>query len=70
VKAAGGVEEDWQLVVDEFAAVVGEDGRPAGQACAVLLAAAGGKPFNAAAVYEYGAADCGVAGTSGMDSAA
>ena len=39
-----------QLVADELAAAAGEDGRPADQARAVLLAAAGGEPSDAAAV--------------------
>ena len=40
--AAGTAEEDRELVADEFAATVGEDGRTTGKACAVLLAAASG----------------------------
>ena len=39
------------------AATVGEDRRPVGQARAVLLAAAGGKLFDAAAVWGDGATD-------------
>jgi len=35
------------LVADQLAAAVGEDGRAAGKACAVLLADAGGRTFDA-----------------------
>jgi len=31
-----------------------------------IIGGAGGKPLNAAAVCEYGAADCGVAATNGL----
>src|ERR1019366_8565270 len=50
VAEAGAAEADRELVVDELAATVGEDRRQADQACAVLLAAAGGEPSEAAPV--------------------
>jgi len=67
VAAAGAAEEDRQLVADEFAAAAGEDRWAVGEARPLLLAAASGKPSDAGAVCEYGAADCGVAGTSGIE---
>ncbi len=33
-------QEDWELVVDEFAAALGEERRTAAETCALLLAAA------------------------------
>ena len=36
--ATGAAEENQQLVANELAAAVGEDGRTLGEACAVLLA--------------------------------
>lgn len=48
---------DRELVVDELAATVGKDRGQADQACAVLLAAAGGEPSDQAAVWERGTAD-------------
>ncbi len=41
VAAAGAATENRQLVVDELAAAVGENGRTAGQARPVLLVAPG-----------------------------
>ena len=67
VAAAGAAEEDRQLVADEFTAAAGENGRPIGQARAVLLAAAGGKRPDAAAVRGDGATDCGLAGEDWLD---
>jgi len=54
VATAGAAEEGRQLVADEFTAA-GGDRRPAGEARAALLAAAGGKRPNAAAVRGDGA---------------
>jgi hypothetical protein len=54
--------EDRELVTDEFAATAGEDRRPVDQAREVLLAAAGGKPTDTAAVRGDGAKDCRLAG--------
>ena len=46
-------EEDWELVADEFAAALGEDGRTAGETCAVLLAAVGRRASHAAAFWQH-----------------
>ena len=46
-----------ELVPNKFAAAVGEDGRTAGQACPVLLVAAGGKPFDEAFICQHAGAD-------------
>lgn len=43
VTTAGAAEEDRELVVDEFAAAVGEDGRATGETCSLLPAAASGR---------------------------
>ena len=59
--AAGAASEDRQLVADEPATTIGQDGRPADQSRTVLLAAAGGEPFDAAAVREHGVPDRGAA---------
>ena len=48
VATTGAAEEDRELVPDEFAAKAGENGRAAGETRTVLLAAAGGKPSDAA----------------------
>ena len=47
VAAAGPASRDRRLVSDQPAAAVGEDGRAAGKACAVLLDDAGGRTFDA-----------------------
>lgn len=39
--SASVAQKDWKLVVNEFAAELGEDRRTAGEACALVLAAAG-----------------------------
>ncbi len=46
--------------------MTGEDRRTAGQTCALLLAIAGGKPSDEAAVWEYGVADRLAAAASGV----
>jgi len=46
-------------VPDELAAAIGEDGRAAGEACAVLLAAAGQEPPDATPVRNDAPADLG-----------
>src|ERR1035437_10486625 len=51
--ATGTSAEDWQLVFDELAAAVGEDGRTAGETCPVLLAMVGREPSDAAAVCQH-----------------
>jgi hypothetical protein len=57
VAAAGAAAEDRRLVAEEFAAAVGENGWPVDQARPLLLAAAGGKSPNAAAVRGDGVKD-------------
>ena len=49
------------MVADQLAAKAGEDWRAMGETCPLLLAASGGKQSNAAAVWEQGAAYCGLA---------
>ena len=49
------------MVLDQLAVTTGEDGRPVGETCTVLLAAIGGKASDGAAVWQYGAADHGAA---------
>jgi hypothetical protein len=46
VATAGATQEDRQLVADELAAAVGEDGRSAAETCPLLLAAFGREPSN------------------------
>ena len=55
--AAGVTKANRELVAHELAATAGEDGRTAGKTCALLLAAAGGEPPDAASLWEHGAAD-------------
>lgn len=47
VAAADPTSRDRRLVSDQPAAAFGEDGRAAGEACAVLLDDAGGRTFDA-----------------------
>ena len=58
---------DRQLVVDEPAAAIGEDGWATGQARPVLLAAAGREPSDQAALRGDGRKDRRVAGADGVD---
>jgi len=67
VAATGAAEEDRELVPDELAAAVGEDGWAAGETRPVLLAASGGEPPDAAVVREHGAADRGAASAGGVE---
>src|ERR1043166_5772797 len=67
VPAAGAAGEDRQLVTDQLAETVGEDRWQAGEACPVLLAAAGGESSDAAGVRKHGAADRGAAGADGVN---
>jgi hypothetical protein len=60
-------EMERQLVADEFAAAVGQDGWAADQACWVLLVATGGRASDTAAVQGDGAKDCRLAGGDGVD---
>jgi hypothetical protein len=57
--------DNWSL--DEFAAEAGQNQRPLDQARAVLLAAASGKPSDAAAVRGDRAKDCRFTGGDGLD---
>ena len=61
VAAAGAAEEDRSLVADQLAAAAGEDGRPVGEACALLLAAVSGRSSDAAGVRGDFAAHLGAA---------
>jgi hypothetical protein len=65
--AAGVAEPDRQLVVDEPAAAIGQDGWPIGQARAVLLAALGREPSDQAAFWGDGGTDRRLAGGDGVD---
>src|SRR2546422_1095232 len=69
VAAFGVAAQDCQLVADEPAAAVGEDGRPAAETRPVLLAAAGREPSNAAALWGHGKADRFAALARGVESA-
>ena len=61
VAAARTAEQDQELVPDELATQVDEDRRSAGQARAVLLAAAGRRAFEPQAVRRHAAQDLGAA---------
>ena len=63
VAAARTAEQDQELVADELATQVDEDRRSAGQARAVLLAAAGRRAFEPQAVRRHAAQDVGAAAT-------
>ena len=56
--------EDQGVVVDQFTATLGEDGRTVGETRPVLLAAVGREPSDAAAFRGDGATDRGVVGSS------
>ena len=64
--AAGVAQANRELVADQFAAAAGQDGGTAGKTCALLLATAGGRASDAAAVWEHGGTDCGAAVASGV----
>ncbi len=63
---ARAAETDRHVVVDEPAAAVDEDGRPACETCAVLLAIAGGRASDADSVRSDPAAADGAVGASGV----
>ncbi len=63
VAVAGAADEDRELVVDEFAATAGEDGRAVGKACPLLPVDAGGEPSEPPSVWKHGAADRCIGGT-------
>ena len=57
VAAAGIAAKNRELVPDELAAAIGEDGRKVGETCPVLLVAAGGKPFDETFICQHAGAD-------------
>ena len=56
VAAAGAAAANWQLIVDERATTIGQDGWQADQARPVLFAAADREPSDAAVVCKHGSA--------------
>jgi hypothetical protein len=66
VAAADVAQAHRELVADQLAATVCEDGRTAGETCALLLAFAGGEPSDEAALWEHGAADCDAVASGGI----
>ena len=66
VAAAGVAQGNRELVADQLAATTGEDGWTAGETCSLLLAFSGGRTSDAAAVWEYGAADRGAVASGGI----
>src|ERR1039457_3700261 len=64
--AAGAARADREVVADQLAAAPGETRRAFNQACALLLAAAGGESSDAAAVWLHAAEDRGAAVASGI----
>jgi hypothetical protein len=69
VATAGAAEGNRHMVIDQLAAAAGEDGRAAGKARPLLLAAVGGEPPDAAPVWKHTAADRGFAAASRVGSA-
>ena len=65
VAALGAAQQNRQLVANQIAAPIGEDGRPVGQARTLLLIP-GRKSFDAAAVWQYGAAKLGATAACGI----
>ena len=61
VAATGIATEDRELVLDELAAAVGEDGQKVGETCAILLAFAGRRALEPEAVQQHAANDLGTA---------
>jgi len=61
VATAGAAEENRPLVAYELAAAAGEDGRPAGETCALLLAFAGRRTSESEAVRQHAENDRDVA---------
>ncbi len=59
--ATGAATENRELVPDELAAAVGENGRTAGETCAILLAFAGRRALEPEAVQQHAANDLGTA---------
>lgn len=67
---AGAAEQDRQLVADEFAAAVGEDGWTIDQARPVLLVALGGGSSDAAVVWSHAGQDRSATLASGLGESA
>jgi hypothetical protein len=70
VAAAGVAEGNRYVIINQFAATAGEDGRVAGKACPLLLAIVGGEPSDVAPVRKHAAADGGSATASRVGAAA
>jgi RHS repeat-associated protein len=64
VATASVADKDWELVADQLAAAAGEDGRSAGETCALLLAALGRRPPDSEAVRQHAENDRGDAAHS------
>jgi hypothetical protein len=60
-KQTRGLRDVYKLVADEVAAPAGEDGRSAGEKCALLLAFAGRRTSESEAVRQHAENDRGVA---------
>ena len=56
--ASGDAERNREVVADVFLAAAGQDRKPSGQACPVLLIAAGREPSEVAVVGRYGGRPC------------
>jgi hypothetical protein len=69
VAAAGAIEGNRNVVVDQLAAATGEDRRPVGKSCLLLLAVVGREPSDAALVRKHAAADSGFAAARWVSSA-
>jgi Transposase DDE domain group 1 len=67
VATAGTAQRNRELVANEFAATVGEDRRTAGETCQVLLADAGGRTSDAAAIRNHAGLYCPVASAAGIN---
>jgi len=65
VATANVAEEDWELVADHLAAAVGEDGRSAGETCALFLAFASRRTSESEAVRQHVENDRDVAAADG-----
>ncbi len=63
LETACSATEDRELVADELAAAAGENGRTAGETCAILLAFAGRRVLEPEVVQQHAANDLGTAAT-------
>jgi len=68
VPSAGAAQANRELVADQLATAVGEGRRTAGQTCALLLATAGGRTSDAAAVRGDAGPDRAATDTDGIAS--